>query len=144
MKQTTKGGLHPRRKIRKKKQILLNGWTTFSIQIGPRKSHLRKKCYWSLSFLLVFFSFLLYILVLVSCPPPPFFFFGNLIFLIYFTFSHISTIHPYLTYFLSWHLFLSISEESGGKNLLSCDLYYSSHFLINAADKTIVHHLMQR
>ena len=33
-------------------------------------------------------------------------------------------------------------EEDGGRNLLSCDLHCSGHFLINAVDKTVVHHLM--
>ena len=71
----------------------------------------------------------------LSVNPLPF---------IYFSFSHIPTIHPYLTYFLSWHLFLSVFEEGGGRNLLSCDLHCSGHFLINATDKTVAHHLMRR
>ena len=58
-------------------------------------------------------------------------------------FSYISTIHPYLTYLLSWHLSLPVSEEHGGRNLLSYDLHCSGHFLINAADKVIVYHLIQ-
>ena len=35
------------------------------------------------------------------------------------------------------------SEEGHGRNLLSCGLYCSSHFLINAADKAIVFQLMR-
>ena len=35
------------------------------------------------------------------------------------------------------------SEEGRGRNLLSCGLYCSGHFLINAADKTIVFQLMR-
>ena len=49
-------------------------------------------------------------------------------FLIYFSFLLISTIHPYLTSFLSWHLSLSTSEEDGGRSLLSCDLHCSGYF----------------
>ena len=71
----------------------------------------------------------------LSVKPLPF---------IYFSFSHIPTIHPYLTSFLSWHFFLSVSEEDSGRNLLSYDLHCSSHFLINAADKVVAHHLMRR
>ena len=35
------------------------------------------------------------------------------------------------------------SEEGGGRSLLSCDLHCLGHFLINAADKVVVHHLMR-
>nr|POE97766.1 hypothetical protein CFP56_74352 [Quercus suber] len=40
----------------------------FLIQVGPKRPHLYKKCYCSLSFFSVFSLFLLYILVLMSCP----------------------------------------------------------------------------
>ena len=51
--------------------------------------------------------------------------------------------HPsHLTSLLLWHLLLLTSDEDGERNLLSCDLHYSGHFLINATDKTVVYHLM--
>ena len=58
----------------------------------------------------------------------------------YFSFPYISTIHPYLTNLLSWHLSLSKSKEGGRRSLLSYDLHCSGHFLINAADKVVAHY----
>ena len=55
----------------------------------------------------------------------------------------ILTIHFYLTPLLFRHFLPFTSEEGGGRNLLSCDLHYSGHFLINAADKTVVFQLMR-
>ena len=81
-------------------------------------------------------------LYLDTCVLPPFS--VNPLSFIYFSFSHIPTIHTYLTYFLSWHLFLSISEEGGDRNLLNCDLHCSGHFLINTTNKVVAHHLMRR
>jgi len=107
-----------------------------NIILGPLRIESLHYC--SLSFFSMFSLFLLYILVLMSGP------FLYPLFLIYFSFSHILTIHPHLTYLLSRLLSLSIPEESGERNLLNCDLHCSSHFLINAADKVIAHHLMQR
>ena len=63
-------------------------------------------------------------------------------FLINLYLHHIFTIHFYLISHLFLRLLPFSSEEDGGRNLLSCGLHYSSHFLINAADKAIVHHLM--
>ena len=73
-----------------------------------------------------------FFLTLLSIP-----FFVNPSFLKYFSFLLISTIHPYLTSFLSWHLSLSTSEENSERSLLSCDLHCSDHFLINVVDKAI-------
>ena len=106
------------------------------MQLNPRRPHLHRICYCSLSFLSMFFSFLHYLFVPpISVNPLPF---------ICFSFSHILTIHPYLTSFLSWHLFLFVFKEGGGRNLLSYDLYCAGHFFINAANKTVAHHLMRR
>ena len=76
------------------------------------------------------------------CPPS--LFSENSIFLIYFSLLHILAFHLYLTNLPSWHLFLFTSKEGGRTSLLSCDLHYSSHFLINTADKTVAYHLMWR
>ena len=54
------------------------------------------------------------------------------------------TFHLYLPNFSLWHLSLSTSEEGCRWSLLSCELHYSDYFLINVADKPIIHHLMQR
>ena len=62
---------------------------------------------------------------------------------LYLNLHHISTIHFYLTSLLFWHLLPFRSREVGGKSLLSCGLYCSGHFLINAANKVVVYHLMQ-
>ena len=64
-------------------------------------------------------------------------------FLIYLYLHHIFTIHFYLTSLLFWHLLPFTSEEDGGRNLLSCNLHCLGHFLINAADKAVVYHLMR-
>ena len=56
---------------------------------------------------------------------------------------HILTFHFYLTNLSPWHLSFFTSEESDRKSLLSCDLHCSGHFLINVADKAVVHHLMR-
>ena len=69
-------------------------------------------------------------------------FLALLLFLIYLYLYHISIIHSHLTSLLLWHLLLWTSEEDGGRNLLSCNLHCSGHFLINATDKTVVYHLM--
>ena len=63
-------------------------------------------------------------------------------FLIYLYLHHIFTIHFYLASLLFWHLLPFTSETGGGRDLFSCDLYCLGHFLINAADKAIVYHLM--
>ena len=63
-------------------------------------------------------------------------------FLIYFYLPHIFIIHFYLTSLLFWHLLFFTSEAGGRRDLLSCNLYYLGHFLINAVDKTVVYHLM--
>ena len=137
-KQATKGGLRPKWKIRKKRQILLNGRTIFS-KIGPRRLHSHKKCYCSLSFLSVFFLFLLYLLVLVSLlffyKPPPFY---KLLFISYLNHPSLPNILPLMTLvsFCIWRRWQ--------RNPLSCDLHCLGYFLINAANKAIAHHLMQR
>ena len=83
----------------------------------------------------LFLSFLLFFFVSI--------FFSVLLSLIYSYLYHIFTIHSYLTPFLRWHLVLLASEEGRGRNLLSCDFHYSGHFLIIAADKSGIYHLMQ-
>ena len=112
----------------------------FSIQVGPKRPHLHKKCYCSLFFFFSHYSPCFFSISGYLCLPP---FSINPIFLIYFFFSHISTIHPYLTYLLSRLLSLSVPEEGGERNLLRCDLHCLGHFLINAPDKAVAHHLMQ-
>ena len=62
-------------------------------------------------------------------------------FLIYLYLHHIFTIHFYLASLLFWYLLPFTFETGGGRDLLSCDLYCSGHFLINAADKAVVYHL---
>ena len=64
-------------------------------------------------------------------------------FLIYLYLHHIFTIHFYLTSLPFWHLLPFTSKEDGGRNLLSCGLHCSGHFLINVADKVVVSHLMR-
>ena len=64
-------------------------------------------------------------------------------FLIYIYLHHISTIHFYLISLPFQHLLPFTFEEDGGRRLLSYDLHYSGHFLINVADKAIVYHLMR-
>ena len=76
--------------------------------------------------------------------PWSFFFISiHLLSLIYLHLHHILTIHFHLTPFLFWHLLLLSFEEDGRRNLISCDLHYLGHFLINVANKTIVYHLIQ-
>ena len=86
-----------------------------------------------------FFQSLSLSLCLSLFPPfsilPPF--------LVYFYLPHIFMIHFYLTSLFFWHLLFFTSEASGRRDLLSCNLYYSGHFLINAVDKTVVYHLMR-
>ena len=41
-------------------------------------------------------------------------------------------------------LVFSTFEEGSGRSLLNCDLYCLGHFIINAANKAVTHHLMQR
>ena len=89
----------------------------------------------------VFFLFLYYILILVS---GSLFFSVNPLFLIFSSLPHISTLHLYLTYIPSWNLYLFTSEESGRRSLFNCNLHCSGHFLINAVDKAVVHHLIRR
>ena len=90
----------------------------------------------SLNVLLVSFSFL------DTCVCL--FFSENPIFLIYSSLLHILTFHLYLTNLYSWHLSLFTFEEGGRRSLLSCDLHCSGHFLVNAADKPVTHHLMRK
>ena len=88
------------------------------------------------SFLSMFF--LLFLFSFFFIPFPMLF-----PFLIYLYLHHIFTIHFYLTSLLFWHLLPFTFEEDGGRNLLSCGLHYLGHFLINAADKAVVYHLMR-
>ena len=107
--------------------------TFSSPQAHPRRLSLHK------SNTIYFFLLMLFLLsFFLDCPITfsmlsPFF--------IYFYPHHISTIHFHLTSLLLWHLLLFTFEEDGGRNLLSCGLLCSGHFLINMADKTIVYHL---
>ena len=63
-------------------------------------------------------------------------------FILYLSFHHVFTIHFYLTSLLFRHLLPFTSEEDSGRNLLSSELHCSDHFLINAANKAIVYHLL--
>ena len=84
-----------------------------------------------------FFFFFWYL-----CLPP--FFSKNTIFFIYSSLLHILTSHFYLTNLSLWHLSLFTSEEGGRWSLLSCELHCSGHFLINAVDRAVAHHLIRR
>ena len=88
-------------------------------------------------FLLPMF-FLLFLFSLFLIPFPMLF-----PFIIYLYFHHIFTIHFYLPPSFFDTLLPFTSKEDSGRNLLICDLYCSGHFLINAADKAIVYHLIQ-
>ena len=132
-------------KIEKKMLILQNRIAYIPPQACLRRLRLYKKLHCSrssLNVLLVsvqyfffFFSRYLHFSILFSINPS---------FLIYFSYPHISTIHHYLTSFSFWHSSLFPSEEGGRRSLLSYDLHYSGHFLINAVDKAVAHHLMWR
>ena len=138
-----KRGLYSSIKIEKKMLILQNRGAYIPPQACLRRLRLYKKLHYSLSsfyVLLVFVQYFSLFQILVFQIS----FSINPIFLIYFSFLYISTIHPYLTSFPSSHLFVSISEEDGGRSLLNCDLHCLGHFLINAAAKAVAHHLMQR
>ena len=135
MEQTTTEGLAQGQTQGRIRFILRNRWTFSSPQARLRRLSLHKSniVHSLLSMLyFLFSSFFVSIPFLVLSP-----------FLIYFYFYHILTIHSHLTPILSWHLLLLTSKEDGGRNLLSCDLHCSSHFLINAADKVVAHHLMR-
>ena len=97
------------------------------------------KCYCSLSSLSVLLVSFLYHDTCASIP-----FSVNPLFLIYSSLPHISTFHLYLTNLPSWHFVSFASEECGRRSLLSYYLHCSGYFLINATDKVVAHHLMQR
>ena len=91
-------GAPPKEENKEEKASFIKWMNQFLNTSWPEEATITlKKCYYSLSFLSVFFLFLFYLLVLVSrspflCEPP---------FLIYYFLHHISTIHPYLTDLLS-------------------------------------------
>ena len=97
------------------------------------------KCYCSPSSLSVLLVSFLYHGTCASIP-----FSVNRLFLIYSSLPHISTFHLYLTNLPSWHFVSFASEECGRRSLLSYYLHCSGYFLINATDKVVSHHLMQR
>ena len=82
--------------------------------------------------------FLLFLFSLFFIPFPMLF-----PFIIYLYFHHIFTIHFYLPPSFFDTLLPFTSKEDSGRNLLICGLHCSGHFLINAADKVIVYHLIQ-
>ena len=89
--------------------------------------------------------FMFFSLSSFSNDPPIFLFdhlFDNLLFLIYSPLLHILVVHSFLTSLLSRHLSLFSFEEGGRKSLFSYDLHCSVHFLINATNKVVPHHLM--
>ena len=100
----------------------------------PRRLGWYKKWYCSLSSpnVLPSVSFLSFSILLLMLFP----------FIIYLYFHYIFTIHFYLTPLLFRHLLHFTFKEDGRRNLLSCGLHCSGHFLINAIDKVIVYNLM--
>ena len=129
-------------KIEKKMLILQNRIAYIPPQACPRRLRLYKKLHCSLSSLYVLLVSLQYFCFQILVFQNSFS--VNHHFLIYFSFFYISTIHHYLTSFSFWHSSLFPSEEGGRRSLLSYDLHYSGHFLINAVDKAVAHHLIRR
>ena len=136
-----KRGFCLRIKIEKKRLILLN-----KRGIYPSTSLLKEAKFVqivTLFTLLSLSSSVLCFCLFDTCVSFFFFFFSQCTFFsLYTSIFIISQPDSHLTPLLSWHLSLLTPEEDGGRNLLSFDLHCSSHFLINAADKTVAHHLM--
>ena len=123
--------------IRENQLLFRNQRVLSSTQVLPRILGLQKKS--NCSF---FSSFSLITIFLFSLFPIPF-----------------SMLFPFLIYLPSLasppsistqpplffrHLLPFTSGEDGGRNLVSCFLHCSSHFLINAANKADVFQLMQK